>query len=143
MPTSSQFAKTRVNFIYAKTCVVFALVSVFMFCASIDKARSQVPVPPYQNQLLRLSELIGSIHFLSLVCRPDEPQVWYDKMQDILKVEGNTTLQRARLVERFNSGFKSFQSVYRKCSPSAETLLDQYLDEGEKIVDDLTEEFAG
>jgi len=27
-------------------------------------------IPPYEDRLLRLSEIMGSLHFLTLLCRP-------------------------------------------------------------------------
>lgn len=99
--------------------------------------------PPYEGRLLRLSEIVGSLHFLTLLCRAEEGQLWHHKMNDILKVEAKTPLRRAKLIERFNSGFDSFQATYRKCTPSAKTALERYVLEAEVIVRNLTTDFSG
>lgn len=100
-------------------------------------------IPPYENRLLRLSEIMGSLHFLTLLCRPTEGDIWHDKMTQILKVEAKTKLRKAKLTERFNSGFGSFQATYRKCTPSAETAMVRYIAEAQVIVRNLTTDFSG
>ena len=100
-------------------------------------------VPVYETRLLRLSEIIGSIHFLTLLCKPDEGLIWHEKMNEMLEAEEPSELRRARLIARFNSGFSSFQATYRRCTPSAQTALDRYLTEAKGIVKHLTSDFAG
>lgn len=100
-------------------------------------------VPVYETRLLRLSEIIGSIHFLTLLCKPDEGLIWHEKMNEMLEAEEPSELRRARLITRFNSGFSSFQATYRRCTPSAQTALDRYLTEAKGIVKHLTSDFAG
>lgn len=100
-------------------------------------------IPPYENRLLRLSEIMGSLHFLTLLCRPDEGGVWHQKMTEILNVEAKTQIRKAKLTERFNAGFGSFQATYRKCTPSAETSMGRYISEAQVIVRNLTTDFSG
>ena len=100
-------------------------------------------IPPYENRLLRLSEIMGSLHFLTLLCRPNEGDIWHAKMNQILQVEAKTTLRKAKLTERFNSGFGGFQATYRKCTSSAETAMTRYIAEAQVIVRNLTTDFSG
>lgn len=100
-------------------------------------------IPPYENRLLRLSEIMGSLHFLTLLCRPNEGAIWHNKMNQILEVEAKTQLRKAKLTERFNSGFGGFQATYRKCTPSAETAMARYIAEAQVIVRNLTTDFSG
>lgn len=99
--------------------------------------------PPYEERLLRLSEIIGSVHFLTLLCRPDDGILWHEKMQEMLDVEATTELRRAKLIERFNSGFVGFQATYRQCTPSAQTALNRYMSEAQGIVQTLTTDYSG
>lgn len=120
------------------------LICLQVFIASAPIAYAQAEkVPPYEGRLLRLSEIIGSVHFLTLLCRPDDGLVWHDKMTEMLKVEAKTQLRRAKLIERFNSGFNGFQATYRKCTPSAQTALERYIAEAQVIVQNLTSDFSG
>ena len=119
--------------------VIFAVLAVHLCC---QPALAQ-NAPPYENRLLRLSEIIGSVHFLTLLCRPDDGILWHEKMQEMLDVEATTELRRAKLIERFNSGFVSFQATYRKCTPSAQTALNRYISEAQVIVQNLTSDYSG
>lgn len=105
-------------------------------------AQSERP-PVYENRLLRFSEVMGSVHFLTLLCTPEEGIIWHKKMNDVLDAEDPSELRRARFIERFNFGFNSFQATYRQCTPSAQTALDRYLNEAREIVERLTSDFSG
>ena len=45
------------------------------------------PPPPYEDQLLRLSEILGAIHYLRHLCAYDEKEVWREQMAAILDAE--------------------------------------------------------
>lgn len=109
---------------------------------ALPSAFAQQSAPPYENQLLRLSEVIGSVHFLSLLCKPDDGLIWHEQMQEMLDAEATTELRRAKLVERFNTGFSGFQATYRKCTSSAEIALNRYIGEAQNIVQNLTDEYT-
>ncbi len=131
-----------------KKSIIAFLSIVFVFSAltstSVRPAFAQAEkIPPYENRLLRLSEIMGSLHFLTLLCRPNEGTIWHTKMNQILKVEAKTELRKAKLTERFNSGFSSFQATYRKCTSSAETAMTRYIAEAQVIVRNLTTDFSG
>ncbi len=100
-------------------------------------------IPPYEQRLLRLSEIMGSMHFLTLLCNKDDGQLWYNNMQDMLKAEAPSKLRHARLIERFNFGFESFQATYRSCNAPAQVALDRYFQEAQTIVQNLTSDFSG
>ena len=124
---------------------VAALIALTLFThRNVTSAFAQAQkTPPYENRLLRLSEIMGSLHFLTLLCRPSEGPIWHEKMNEILTVEAKTRLRKAKLTERFNSGFGSFQATYRKCTPSAETAMARYIAEAQTIVRNLTTDFSG
>lgn len=120
---------------------LLAIILVWAIMSPSGFAQSE-KTPPYEGRLLRLSEIIGSVHFLTLLCKPDDGLIWHDKMAEILEAEAPNQLRRARLVERFNSGFSSFQSTYRQCTPSAQTALNRYINEAQTIVQNLTSDFS-
>ena len=121
-----------------------ALVFSALASTSVRPAFAQAEkIPPYENRLLRLAEIMGSLHFLTLLCRPNEGAIWHTKMNQILEVEAKTELRKAKLTERFNSGFGSFQATYRKCTSSAETAMTRYISEAQVIVRNLTTDFSG
>lgn len=130
----------KITKIILPTLLAFVLVVTSMGTSSLAQSEK---IPVYESRLLRLSEIIGSVHFLTLLCKPEEGIIWHDKMQEMLEAEEPSELRRARLIERFNSGFSSFQATYRQCTPSAQTALNRYLNEAQGIVQKLTTDFAG
>jgi len=98
--------------------------------------------PPYEAQFLRLSEILGAVHYLRQLCHADDSTVWRDEMQKLLDAERPEADRRARLVDRFNRGYNSFRSVYLTCTPAATEATQRYLDEGAKITTDVTARYG-
>lgn len=115
-----------------------------LLLASAPGGQAQAPAdePPYERQLLRLSEILGALHFLRPLCaRPDEP-AWRDQMQALLDAEAADEARKRRLVERFNQGYRGFASVYHSCTPAARDALASYVSEGSALVRDVTSRYS-
>ena len=104
--------------------------------------QQRVGEPPYEGQLLRLSEILGSVYYLRQLCDSDEGSLWRDQMQALIGTENPNPIRRARFVDRFNRGYESYRSVYRSCTPAAATAIDRYMDEGVKIARDITARYG-
>lgn len=98
--------------------------------------------PPYEQQLQRLAEILGALHYLRPLCGAEEPAVWRDQMDQLLAAEEPTPERRARLVSQFNHGFSSFASVYRSCTPAALAAVDRYMAEGTRLTRDITARYG-
>lgn len=98
--------------------------------------------PPYEGQLLRLSEILGAVYYLRQLCDSDEGSLWREQMQALIDTEKPNPIRRARFVDRFNRGYESYRSVYRSCTPAASTAIDRYMDEGVKIARDITARYG-
>lgn len=94
-------------------------------------------VKPYDTKLLRLTEIIGAVHYLRELCGSGDGQLWRDQMRGILKAEGATALRRARLTRSFNKGYQSYSRTYKVCTASAKTAIERFLDEGTEIAEEL------
>ncbi len=92
---------------------------------------------PYDASLMRLSEILGAVHYLRALCGINDQQTWRLKMQELITAEGVTVKRKIRLTKNFNKGYKSFQRTYRLCTPSAKVAIDHFLEEGIEIVDKL------
>jgi uncharacterized protein (TIGR02301 family) len=101
-----------------------------------------VPPPPYEDQLLRLSEILGAVHYLRQICGADDSMVWRDEMQKLLDAEHPDAGRHARMVDRFNHGYESFRSVYLTCTPAASAAIQRYLEEGVKIITDVSARYG-
>lgn len=96
------------------------------------------PLPPvYEDRLLRLSEILGGLHFLRQLCEFDDGGTWRADMDGLLRSENPGPVRRARLVSRFNHGFETYHAVYRSCTPSARRAIAIYLAEGRRITNDI------
>ena len=92
---------------------------------------------PYDDKLMRLSEILGAVHYLRELCGADEGQLWRDRMRDLIEAEGTTALRRARLTRSFNKGYQGYSRTYRTCTPSAETAVKRFLTEASQLTEDL------
>ena len=93
---------------------------------------------PYDERLLRLSEILGAVHYLRELCGANEGQVWRDRMRELMDAEGSSALRRAKLTRSFNNGYRSYSRTYNSCTPSAQTAISRFLTEGAEIADALT-----
>ena len=87
-------------------------------------------IRPYDEKLLHLSEILGSVHYLRELCGAEEGQLWRAEMEALVASEGTTPLRRARLVASFNKGYRSYRRTYQTCTTSAETAIERFLTEG-------------
>ena len=92
---------------------------------------------PYDTKLLRLAELLGSIHYLRELCGANEGQFWRDTMLEVMKSESTTAVRRARLTTSFNQGYRSYSRTYNVCTPIARATIDRFLVEGAELADGL------
>src|SRR5881392_1964052 len=78
---------------------------------------------PYDERLMRLSEILGAIHYLRELCGANDGQAWRDRMKELMAAEGSTALRRAKLTRSFNNGYRSYSRTYNSCTPSAQTAI--------------------
>jgi uncharacterized protein (TIGR02301 family) len=52
---------------------------------------------PYDERLLRLSEILGAVHYLRELCGSNDGQAWRDRMRELMDAEGSSALRRAKL----------------------------------------------
>jgi uncharacterized protein (TIGR02301 family) len=97
---------------------------------------------PYDGDLARLAEILGSLHYLRAVCGANEGQKWRNQMQALIDAESLDGERKRKIVASFNRGYRVFQQTYRTCTPSADVAIRRYLDEGAKIARDITARYA-
>lgn len=93
---------------------------------------------PFEGSLIRLAEILGSLHFLRNLCGEEGTQ-WRGEMEKLLEAEKPDAARRAKFIASFNRGYRSFDGAYAKCTPSATEAIARYMKEGET----LTREVAG
>jgi uncharacterized protein (TIGR02301 family) len=105
--------------------------------ATPEQPAVEGPPPPYEPQLLRLSEILGALSYLREVCGARDGDAWRAKMAALLDAEAKTQTRRERLAGAFNRGFRGYEVIYRTCTPNAETVIGRYLTEGGRIARDI------
>jgi len=115
----------------AAACAVLAALSAALPAAAAPESK------PYDDRLLRLSEILGAVHYLRELCGSDEGQLWRERMSDLLQSEGTSALRKAKLTRSFNKGYQSYSRTYNTCSPSAQNVINRFITEGAAIADTL------
>ena len=105
-------------------------------------ARADDTPAPFDNDLQRLAEILGALHYLRAVCGANEGQKWRDQMQSLIDAETTDGDRRRKIVASFNRGYQGFQQTYRTCTPAADLAIRRYLDEGARIARDITARYA-
>ena len=103
---------------------------------------TELPPPIYEKQLLRISEILGSLHFLRRLCNDGDEATWQAEMRALLDAEQPTPQRKARLIGRFNHGFETYHAVYRSCTPSARKAISRYLEEGAALSKDVRTRYS-
>ena len=119
-----------------------SLLVALLVLAPAVSARAQNEVP-FDNDLQRLSEILGALHYLRGICGANEGQKWRNEMQALIEAETPAgSARRSRLMASFNRGYQGFQQSYRTCTPAAQLAIRRYLDEGARISREVTARYA-
>jgi uncharacterized protein (TIGR02301 family) len=99
-------------------------------------------IAPYDNDLQRLAEILGSLQYLRGVCGGKEGDQWRAQMQALIDAEAPDGERRHKIVASFNRGYRGFAQTYRTCTPAADLVIRRYLEEGAKIAREITARYA-
>jgi uncharacterized protein (TIGR02301 family) len=135
----------------AKLVQALALLSILVPAAAAAQAprvAAPAPVPPaalrapYEPQLIRLSEIIGALHYLRTLCEGPEGGAWRREMQALLDAEAAGGERRERLVQAFNRGYGGFEQTHRTCAPAARLAMRRYVTEARRLVAEITSRYG-
>ena len=99
--------------------------------------------PPYEPQLLRLAELIGSLAYLRDLCGDGDGATFRAKFAELVDAEGTTDPRKEALAGAFNRGFRDYELTYRACTPVAHEIVTRFLDEAGRIAKDVANRYSG
>lgn len=97
--------------------------------------------PPYQDEMERLAQLLGSLYFLQPLCQPGVED-WRSQMADLITLDEPDEDRRQRLAGAFNEGYAAYGRLYRVCTVSASEALTRLLVEAEQMARDIHSRFA-
>ena len=90
-----------------------------------------------EEDLVRLSEILGAVHHLREVCNANEGQLWRGKMQALLRLEDPDAALKELLIARFNRAYHQHRLAYSRCTGQARADAARLLDEGAALTDRL------
>lgn len=100
-------------------------------------------VAPYDRDLLRLSEIMGSVHYLRGLCMPDLEDQSRRQMERLLDLEAAKEPQRRqKLTAAFNRGYRSFAALHATCTATALAAEARYRAEGATLATEITARFG-
>ena len=109
---------------------------------TVPTAPTDAPAP-YDAQLLRVSEIMGSLHYLRNLCLETKEDQWRTNVQQLIESETNNEPKRkASFTAAFNRGYRSFGSVYTTCTPVARVAAEQYRNEAATLVGEIVARFG-
>jgi uncharacterized protein (TIGR02301 family) len=97
--------------------------------------------PPYEAKLVRLAEVLGSVHYLRRLCG-EKSMIWRQSMEDLVQAENPPPERKAKLIASFNHGYRAFDGVHVRCSESAGSALALYMTEGEALSNDIASRYG-
>ncbi len=113
-----------------------------LVCLLLIPAPATAVDPPYQGEMERLSEILGSLYFLAPLCRPSSEPDWRQQMADLIELDQPDDDRRQRLAGAFNAGYEAYARLYRACTVSADEAMTRLLLEAEKTARDIHGRFA-
>jgi len=109
--------------------------------APLPSPAQTVGEPHYDSQLMRLAEILGSLHFLRNLCG-DKGSQWRDRMQRMITMEKPDAKRKARLYGAFNTAYQAFSEHYHQCTPAAREAIRRYEREGAALSQKLVERYG-
>jgi uncharacterized protein (TIGR02301 family) len=97
--------------------------------------------PPYQRQMERLAEIMGSLYFLQPLCAAGVTD-WRAEMAELISLDEPDEDRRQRLAGAFNVGYTAYSRFHRACTPAAREALTRLLGEAERTARDIHTRFA-
>lgn len=97
--------------------------------------------PPYESQMIRLAETLGSLHYLSNLCS-DKNNLWRDQMNDLLTAEKADANRRKVLISAFNNSYRTYSDNYSQCTDQAIKAIERFKQQGEKLTEALVAHYG-
>ena len=137
-----------------RACATILSLIAFAFAVPQLSAQETAPPPaaaapaqedkpaPYDQQLSRLAEILGSLQYLRTLCGQTSDD-WRTVMQDLLKADtASEPNRRERLTAAFNRGYRSFAAIHTTCTDAARTAEERHRNEGATLAGEIAARFG-
>ncbi|MGD1933518.1 MAG: TIGR02301 family protein [Candidatus Phaeomarinobacter sp.] len=98
--------------------------------------------PALDAGLSRLAGTLGAVHYLRTLCKPNEGQLWRNKMLDLLSSGDIDQSERNALIGAFNAGYARQQTAHSRCTPAAANLGNTYVRQGAQQARQLAQQLS-
>jgi uncharacterized protein (TIGR02301 family) len=122
--------------------VASALATVLVLVLSGPAAAAETEPPPFEADLLRLSEILGALAYLDQLCGTPGAALWRGKMQALIEDQKMNPEDRRKYVDVYNRGHRTFSTVHRACTDQTRSVISRYLTEGSDIAGRLQQRFG-
>lgn len=97
----------------------------------------------YEPELLRLTEALGVIAYVTRLCAEPAAEDWPRRAQQIIDAEGVTQSRKDRLAGAYNRGYLGHQAMHRSCTEATRLVSERRRDEARRITQDISTRFGG
>lgn len=99
--------------------------------------------PVVDEGLKRLAGTLGAVHYLRVLCKPSEGQVWRLKMLDMLAASDLSQSGKDALIGSFNAAYSRQQRAHPTCTQAAANLGNTYARQGAQEAKRLAGRLSG
>ncbi len=97
--------------------------------------------PPYQRQMERLAEIMGSLYYLQPLCKTGSDD-WRAQMAELIDLDEPDEDRRQRLTGAFNGGYTAFSRFHQHCTPASRSAVSRLLAEAQRLAREIHTRFA-
>ncbi|SFV36197.1 TIGR02301 family protein [Devosia crocina] len=97
--------------------------------------------PPYQRQMERLAEVMGSLYYLQPLCKTGSED-WRAQMSELIALDEPEEDRRQRLAGAFNTGYTGYARMHTHCTPASREALTRLLGEALQLARSIHTRFA-
>ena len=89
--------------------------------------------PPYEEQMLRLGEIMGALAVLRDVCGAGDGADFRARFAALMDAEAGSPERKAAWAGAFNKSFDEYRLIHTTCTPNGQAAIAAFLAEANKI----------
>lgn len=98
---------------------------------------------PYDDKLVQLAEILGSIDFIRNLCERDSEPQWKAMMGQLLESDArDEPARREKLTAAYNRGYRTFSAIQTRCSAQLRATAERYRIEGATLATEITTRYG-
>lgn len=139
--------------IRVQTLVALALVALVALAAlpagAKEAAKTETPPPvtfkpaPYDDKLVQLAEILGSLDFIRNLCEGDSEPQWKAMMAELIDSDAkDEPARKEKLTAAYNRGYRTYAAIQTTCSDQLRATADRYRIEGATLATEIATRFG-